>query len=542
MNGFLPQQRWYSTSDPGQRIDHAALKAKALGMSESPPPTTGTKEQPQRPAQTKHWFTLALLLAVWAVIFLPRLGEAGFTNTEGHRAIPGFELLETPDAKWLTPPLFERTYLRKPPGMAWMVVASATIFGPTEFAARLVSALSVLLAAACSAHYARRWFGQRAELAGGLAAGFAGGLAVLLMPVLWIHGRAAELEAPMFAATLLAALCTLDLLLVRSSLRAQVLPAIGVFVGLLALLLIKGPAGLPAVGGAIIAAMIVSRSVRTVLHPVWTASMLGALGVFGIYLYAASQRLPDEAITQSPGEFLWSLDRLGGVALLAPSALLMGLPAMLAMLFPWGPDASSESLAQQERVWPLARGLAWATLLTLAIFVLAGISNPRYSLPALVFVPALVGYVVAGLCAQSMAAKRMRIARWMVLGSPWFLGTMLVVSGVANWGFFEQRSRTESGREVGKQIASLLPPDALVLSDHAIEARPEVLWVIRRAGTRVKWTSLDSPPSEAWLLVRDDSGSREMESVHDGANEKRATAGRWRVHGFEFVLLSPEEG
>src|SRR5437867_1102164 len=98
-----------------------------------------------------------IVLAVCAAVYLPRLGAGGLTNTEGHRAIPGWGMLESGD--WVLPRMFGQVYLRKPPGMSWAIAASSAVFGETEFAARLPSALAMMGMALVAMFFGSRWFG-----------------------------------------------------------------------------------------------------------------------------------------------------------------------------------------------------------------------------------------------------------------------------------------------------------------------------------------------------------------------------------------------
>ena len=514
-------------------------------MSERPPLEAGSQPRRHWLGLPNHWFTLGLLLVVWGVIFLPGLGSLGLTNSEGHRAVPGYELAakllsdtRTTASDWLVPTMFDREYLRKPPGMTWLVALSSLVFGPSEFAARIVSAVSILCAALVSAWWAGRWFGRAGSLAGGFG--------VLLMPVLWIHGRTAELEAPMFSATLVACLCAVHLLTTHCAhnvVRERMMASAGLFVGLAALLFIKGPAGLPALGGVVVGSVLVNSGWRELVQRWFMVPVLAGFACFGLYLLAASRLMGPDAITQSPGEFLWSLDRLGGIATLVPAALLMGLPVTLALLFPFGSDAAGEEHAQDQQVWKRARLLALSTLVAAGLLVVAGVSNSRYALPVLVFAPALCGYVISGVCARTMTPQRERIARWMLLGRGWVMGTVLIGGGIAYWGILEQRLSSESGREVGEQIAMLVPTGSQVLADHVIEARPEVPDELERGGAVVRWRPLGVDPlaeaeesfAGSWLLVRSDEQSDELRAHGQG----REIAGRWRVHEFEFVLLKP---
>ena len=65
---------------------------------------------------------VVIVLALCAVVFWVRLGADGLGATEGHRAVPGWEMLDT--GRWLVPTMFDQPYLRKPPGMSWAVALS----------------------------------------------------------------------------------------------------------------------------------------------------------------------------------------------------------------------------------------------------------------------------------------------------------------------------------------------------------------------------------------------------------------------------------
>ena len=113
---------------------------------------------------------------------------------------------------------------------------------------------------------------------------------------------------------------------------------------------------------------------------------------------------------------------------------------------------------------------------------------------------------------------------------------MLIGAGVSFALLAESSLRNESGREAGREIAAIVPAGSIVAADHAIEARPEVLWEVAASGSRVEWKRADDWPSTAFVLARGDAGSDEL-ALHQKA---RATLGRWRVHEYEVVLLSPE--
>ncbi len=132
-----------------------------------------------------------LVFAVAAIVYWPWLGGPGFSMTEGHRAIPGFEMVERWHAgdrdAWWSPTLFGQVYVRKPPGVLWLIALSSMGLGETEFAARVPSAAAASLMALAALWFGTRWFAR----AGGLACG----LAQALWPWMWSSGRTAEIEA-----------------------------------------------------------------------------------------------------------------------------------------------------------------------------------------------------------------------------------------------------------------------------------------------------------------------------------------------------------
>ena len=125
---------------------------------------------------------LTLVVLVAAAVYLPFLGVRPLDSSEGHRAVPGWTMLESHD--YWHQKMFGLTYIRKPPGMAWAIAASSSWLGETPFAARLPSALAAILMSGVAWWYGRRWFG------GGMSAG----LAQALMPLMWSPGRTGEIE------------------------------------------------------------------------------------------------------------------------------------------------------------------------------------------------------------------------------------------------------------------------------------------------------------------------------------------------------------
>ncbi len=507
------------------------------------------------------WRDVLIIAAAWALVCLPRLGSGGFTDTEGHRVIPGWELADAVRAPDVAPDpfvprMFGRAYMRKPQGMTWAIALSGWMCGESELSARLVSAVSLLVLAVGSWWFASSWFGERRALAGGLA--------VLLMPTFWPIARAAEIEMLMIAGAGLGALGIMDLLTRaheqgrgRDWLSATV-AAVGIVVAVLA----KGPAALPVFGGAVLGPIVVARSVRPLLRAPLLATLGGAGAALGVLAIVTARRvgaLGETPITQSPGEFLWSS---GLATLVIPfAAFAMGLPASLALLFPWGPDAAREP--QPVDAWPdgareRARALAWSFLLGSVIFVVAGVSNPRYALPLLVFVPGLVAYVTAGLD-SGFLAKRRAIARVMSLGRARVWVPVLLV-GALVWSFgVEPGRRATSGRDAGVRLAELMPEGerVILLANDLVEARPEtLLYAKRAAGERgceldTRWTPLDGEALAraagagvpVVVVARDDADSDEAARVMALApTDAWRELGRGTVHKYAFIAYAWRPG
>ncbi|HEX8310854.1 MAG TPA: hypothetical protein VF614_06025 [Chthoniobacteraceae bacterium] len=98
----------------------------------------------------------AILLLLWAAIYLPGLGSTEIKGEEGRRILPAITMLETGD--WIVPHIGGKPFLRKPPLINWAIAGSMKLTGMrNEWAARLPSALCVLaLAGAMVAVSGRR--------------------------------------------------------------------------------------------------------------------------------------------------------------------------------------------------------------------------------------------------------------------------------------------------------------------------------------------------------------------------------------------------
>lgn len=541
------------------------------------------------------WLQAAVVLAVATLVYLPNLGAGGLARSEGHRAVPAWELLDAFNAPaddhtaaqhrntWLVPRLFGQPYLRKPPGVPQAMALSSLVFGETSFAVRFVSAAAACAMALLAWAIGTRWFGS--------PWGLAAGLAHALWPQMWESGRSAEIEALHNLACMAAGLGLLSLALPRETrgVRMSVAIITGTSLALFAMAWTKGPAGIAVVPGALVGAAIASRSWRAavqtgVLAAIAGGAVLIAIGFGAVAMHAA--RLETEPVLQAPSAFLWNIGQAGRVALFPLAALAAALPVSLALLFPFGPDAQREARQLRggtTRDLTLARALAWAVLVGIGVMTLAGTSNPRYALPITVLASPVVAYAVRGMLlphdrSGAFGAKRVSIARLCTLGHPAVLGVGLAVGAAVFIAVVEPRVRATSGELAGREsadaiVAWLATPEgqsagvgsALVLdADALIDARPETLHALRRQWAvsaaadatlpplvirwRPGWPALtaeETAPDLVALRV-DDAGEPDLElepartALGGGASTPTSSAFRairaGVVHKYRFVI------
>jgi 4-amino-4-deoxy-L-arabinose transferase-like glycosyltransferase len=507
-------------------------------------PGADTPPKGDRPLH-RPWLQALLLTALCLAIFLPGLGSAGLSMSEGHRAIPAWEMLrdaQDGEPHWLVPRMFGTDYLRKPPGALWAIAGASALLGETELAARLPGALGATALALAVWWFATRWFGR--------PWGLAAGLAQALLPVAWPSARSAEIEPLHLLTTGMACLLVIDAARARGLAPRAVLLALAVA----AMALTKGPAGMPFVAGAMVG-LATMRPGRGPL--VWSLLGIGAgvgLAALALRPMLGAAEAPD-AVSQGVGEFLWTPDRALSILTLGPVTLATMLPASLALLFPWGPDFRRELHAAPEGPSPerFARALAWAALASLAVLTLAGVSNPRYALPLCALLTPLVAWVARGGWGSgggAMLGRRPAIARAVFLRSPLAWPAALVLASGVFVAVLEPQRRASSGREAGLALAAHLPDGAEVWADELIEARPEVLHYARREAerqgrrVRVRWIKPEFPPREAppglLLALREDEL---VDEVRAWSAEARfgpfEPVARGEVHKYRFVLIRP---
>lgn len=447
-----------------------------------------------------------LLLAAMAVASTwVGIGSSGISQSEGHRAIPGWEMLRR--GEWLITSMFEQVYLRKPPGMPWAVALSSLVLGETEFAARAVSALATTAGAMLTLLYAARWFGS--------AWGLRAGAAYLLLPLFWAPGRSAEIEALHNTFTLATVLLVIDALLHRASWRTLIAAGLA----LAGMILTKGPAGLPCVGAAVGACVLVQgwgQSRRTAVRLCLTATLgLGAVGLFALLAAARLRGMDASPVLEPPSRFLWRPDRIGQVLLLPIAAIVSAMPHGLALAAV--PALPPLACVRADRA---GRAAAWALALSLIFYMVLGVSNPRYAMPALTLTPLVVVFALCRASAGLAPARGWPAA--MVRAAP-ALACVLAVGVVGHAVWFEHRRETRtSGREIGRALGETLEDGSQIWADDLIDTRPEVLYYARQRaaelGRQVRplWmprrqgAPLPMPADGHYLALRDDDWPRDL--------------------------------
>jgi 4-amino-4-deoxy-L-arabinose transferase-like glycosyltransferase len=562
--------------------------------------TSNRSERTQSPLQGKPFLQLALCLlaALWAL--LPWLGAGGLNASEGLRVAAGldFALRQTPitapptDDTWLRQTIFEQPYLRKPPGLPWTIASLHEIFGFSQWVFRLPSVLSQLALVILIFTFTWRivMHVPGADRRHSLAALWAG-LATALSPLLWEFSRASELESLTITTGAMAALGILAHgFVAQGLLRTRTEGLLWLLIaalGMLGTLLTKGPAMLPVIGACFLAitlvpawmfkgqrALLETADVRSGLLTSLSqlaALAIGAAAAIALLTLVAKATGTDDAVKQSPAEFLWARDRITGIATLPFTALATMLPAAFAIAWLFWPRLSNTqitpTLQEHLREQTLRRVFIIAATFSLLIFAAAGISNPRYAAPAIVPILLLVGIAVTrhehlhratAILQESLPAIAQRLRRW--LGFMKNTAIVLLIAcliAAPIYAYLTNQSRLKnSGRSAALALAPRIKPGGLLYADHALEARAEILLYLRQFASQTTpptslrpiWLpGLDGqtimnqglPKDGAiYLLLRSDGReSEKARFLRDHPTWKLSLLQQAKVHIFEFELF-----
>src|SRR2546428_9570285 len=110
--------------------------------------------------------TVHILLALSLLLFFVKLGMPFLDPDEGLYATIAHEMLSRGD--WIIPHMNGLPYLEKPPLYFWLTALTFQLFGLSEWATRLWSALAALGTVLLTWRIGRRLYGRRAGLLAGL--------------------------------------------------------------------------------------------------------------------------------------------------------------------------------------------------------------------------------------------------------------------------------------------------------------------------------------------------------------------------------------
>jgi 4-amino-4-deoxy-L-arabinose transferase-like glycosyltransferase len=339
-------------------------------------------------------------------LFFLRLGVPGLMDPdEGRYAEIAREMLLLKD--WLIPHLNLVPYLEKPPLVYWLTSLGFTVFGLTEWAARLPAALAALAGVYLAFWLGRTLWGDDQGFWGAMVLATCGGYVIL--------ARLLTLDMVFtFFLNLGIALGYLAL----SRKRPRLWP--WAYLALALAVLVKGPVALVLAGLIWVTAAFLKgrQAVRALVCPVnW---VLLAMVVLPWFVYVA-WRIPE-----FPHFFLWEhhvTRYLSGVSFHTEPWWYFG-PVLLGLLLPWA-GLVPWALAHRTSIDPGDRIflMIWAGII-LAFFSISRGKLATYILPALLPLALLLGEGLAGVQSRDMGLRgapgcRISLLVWSLIG--WIL-------------------------------------------------------------------------------------------------------------------------
>jgi 4-amino-4-deoxy-L-arabinose transferase-like glycosyltransferase len=393
--------------------------------------TTTAAIAPHKTAIAARIAWVALILVTLYVCYFSHLGAIGFVGPDEPRyAWIARDMAETGD--WVTPRLYGRPWFEKPPLYYWGAALCFKLFGVSEAAARLPSAISALLATLAMAWLAWRLYGQETAC----------WLLLLLPTTVGMIGfsHAAATDMPFSAMLTVAMVCGAVVvgLAPDESSRDGAQPAapqqggtdaprrwvalilFGFFLGLA--VLAKGPAGVILSGGAVLFWALLTKRWRDALHLFHPAAIV-AFCVTALPWYILCAR-------RNPDFFRIFIIEHNFKRYLTPEfqhiqPFWFYIPVLVAALLPWTlflvPVVKETSGTLLERGGAIF--FATWSLVPLIFFTISKSKLPGYILPS---VPPLVLICAEG--GRRLFAADSRFAR-AILGSTTIMAVLLV--GVA---------------------------------------------------------------------------------------------------------------
>jgi 4-amino-4-deoxy-L-arabinose transferase-like glycosyltransferase len=230
----------------------------------------------------RRWLDLALITGVSILLFFFRLGSFGLVGADEPRyAQVAREMLERRD--WVTPVLYGHTWLEKPIGYYWGALVSFKLFGVTDAAARIPSAIAATVMV-LFIYFVLGRIRPAARVDAALMT--ASGALILGM------ARAASTDMVLSAPFAIAMLAWYAFESDRTSVTARGWLIVS-YAALGAATLAKGPVA-PVLAGAIIAAYaVLRRDGKVIVRALWIPGILAFLVVAGPWYVLVQHRTPE---------------------------------------------------------------------------------------------------------------------------------------------------------------------------------------------------------------------------------------------------------
>ena len=300
---------------------------------------------------------LAALLGASLLLLLWQLGAYGLIDVdEGRYAEVPREMFASGD--WLTPRLNFINFFDKPPLLYWGIASSYAVFGVTEWAARLIPALSALLGIGAAYGLGRRMFGPRAGVLSGL---------ILLTSLMWTVMARVVLTDMVVSSLVFCALACWWLAMSDDSIRRRngyiALFWLSLGLGMLA----KGPVAPVLCGGAIFFYVLVCKRWRDLRKMGWIWGVPLLIAVAAPWYFAIALKHPEFNnafwFEQNFARFFGAIKAVDHSE--GPLFLFQYLPLVI---FPWSVFALPALFLGWKRVWPARSEKQRAAVFLLAAF------------------------------------------------------------------------------------------------------------------------------------------------------------------------------
>ncbi len=341
---------------------------------------------------------LSLLLVISAALSLPNLGGPSLWDVdEGRNSACSQDMLASGD--FVMPRFNGELRADKPALLYWLQAEAYRLFGVSEFAARLPSALAAMAAVMLTYALGRRLFDP--------ATGLLAGIILASAPLFCAAGHFANPDALLNACTVLTFLCFWQAYS-RGNTRWLIPAGLATGLGVLA----KGPVAIVLPFGASALFLLWSRRLAFLWDWRLLWASLACILVFGpwytwVGVETKAEFLRDFLLTHNVDRFLHPMQNHSGAPGSGPPALTLAAqvayyPAVLILgLAPWsafltlagwhgsGRRARADAAAMETNTLPPAYRFLWCWIAAYLIFFsLAGTKLPNYVLP--IYAPAAV--------------------------------------------------------------------------------------------------------------------------------------------------------